>query len=176
MKIRSLFAIVLFVPIIAMGSINQEATHDEKGRITRKISEAGVVSEYTYHPTNGKLIRVSSSELKTEFSYDKYDNLIRATNSKGQVIDLYYDDEQHIQRMVSINHADNTRYELTFKYNATGKPTEISLEDTGKIEVEYDEKGEISKVSSNDGVQMALKVTQAFQNLLSVVNIAGVCF
>jgi hypothetical protein len=37
---------------------------------------------------------------------------------------------------------------LAFKYNALGKPVEIEMEQIGKINVAYDNYGEIKKVGS----------------------------
>jgi YD repeat-containing protein len=150
-----------------------ETIYDDKGRVIRKANNAGGVTQYVYHPQSDKLIMVWNNDLKTEFHYDKQGNLIRAEDSNGRVIDLDYRDTPQIQRMVDVNRADKTRRELTFKYNAAGKPTEIALVGTGKITVDYDDKGEISKVNSSQGAKMALQVTQAFQNLLSVVKVAG---
>lgn len=63
---------------------------------------------------------------------------------------------------------------LSFKYNALGKPVEIEMKNVGKINVAYDNYGEIKKVESKQGHKMALQVTQAFQSLLSIVKPAGV--
>ena len=65
-------------------------------------------------------------------------------------------------------------YKRQFKYNALGKPTEISLEGEGSINVKYDRFGEIENVESEAGHEMALKVTQAFQELLEKIKPAGV--
>ena len=43
----------------------------------------------------------------------------------------------------------------------------------GKINVEYDNYGEIKNVKSKQGHKMALRVTQAFQSLLKIVKPAG---
>jgi hypothetical protein len=50
----------------------------------------------------------------------------------------------------------------------------LKLEKIGKINVAYDNYGEIKKVDSEAGPKMALQVTQAFQNLLNIVKPAGV--
>jgi hypothetical protein len=63
---------------------------------------------------------------------------------------------------------------LEIKYNALGKPVEIKMKNTGKINVAYDNYGEIKKVESKQGHKMALQVTQAFQSLLAIVKPAGV--
>ena len=147
---------------------------DSMGRIVRKVDADGVVSEYVYHPQSGKLILVFSNDLRTEFHYDSRGNLVRAENSKDLVIDLEYGETTLIQRIVEVDGVNKRRHELTFKYNAAGRPTVIALAGMGKIDVEYDEQGEISKVNSKQGARMALQVTQIFQKLLSVVSVAGV--
>jgi hypothetical protein len=76
--------------------------------------------------------------------------------------------------MVDDDKAANQRRTLSFKYNALGKPVVIEMEKVGKINVAYDNYGEIKKVVSDAGHKMALQVTQAFQNLLSIVKPAGV--
>jgi hypothetical protein len=63
---------------------------------------------------------------------------------------------------------------LSFKYNSLGKPVEIEMMKVGKIQVAYDNYGEIKRVESKQGHKMALQVTQAFQNLLAIVKPAGV--
>lgn len=158
------------------GRNHQETTFDQKGRVIRQKNDAGKITEYTYDPQSDKLIAVMNDGLKTEFKYDGQGNLIRAENSKGQVIELDYSNTKLIQRMVEVNHIDKTRQELIFKYNKEGRPTEITLVGTGKITVEYDDSGEISNVESSEGAKMTLQVTQAFQNLLSVVQVAGTRF
>lgn len=150
--------------------------YDGQGRVIRKANETGGVSEYTYHPQSGKLIRFINSGRKTEFGYDEHGNLVRAESDNGQLVELDYANTQQIRHMVDVNPNENTRRELIFDYNAAGRPVEITLVGTGKIVVEYDEKGEISKVDSNGDIKIALKVMQAFQNLLSLVKVAGVNF
>jgi predicted RecB family endonuclease len=76
--------------------------------------------------------------------------------------------------MVDNDSKTNEKRTLSFIYNALGKPVEISMDNVGKINVDYDNYGEIKKVESKAGHKMALQVTQAFQNLLSIVKPAGV--
>jgi YD repeat-containing protein len=199
MKLQTLFAILLVAPVIAMAGIRPEHAElanplpdadgqsgvvdsasrrsgtevDAQGRIIRQADASGTVSQYVYHPKSGKLILVLSDELNTQFNYDERGNLTRAANSKGRVIDLEYAGTDLIQGMVERDGIDHRRRELRFKYNADGRPTEITMVGTGKIIVAYDDEGEISKVESKQGVKMALQVTRFFQDLLSVVKVAG---
>ena len=76
--------------------------------------------------------------------------------------------------MLDYDKSTKKKRQLEFKYNAQGKPTEIAMNKVGKINVKYDNYGEIQKVESKSGHKMALQVTQAFQSLLAIVKPAGV--
>jgi YD repeat-containing protein len=150
-----------------------EASYDGKGRIVRRANDTGGFLEYVYHPRNDKLILVLSPELDTEFHYDDEGQLTHAQTSKGRIIDLDYDPTAKIRRIVEVDGAAKSRRELTFKYNPAGRVSEINLLGTGRIAVEYDAKGEIARTTSSQGPAMALQITQAFQNVLGVVRVAG---
>ena len=151
--------------------VNSQASCDSAGR-TRRVEKAdGGFVEYFYHPKLNKISAIVTDQMSTVFSYDKTAELIRAYNTHGQLIVLGYDSHKHINHMVETSQSE--RRELTFKYNAQGKPVVIRLLGKGEIKVEYDEKGDISKVASKQGAKMALGVTQAFQMLLQVIKVAG---
>ena len=76
--------------------------------------------------------------------------------------------------MVDYQKKKDKKRALTFKYNAAGKPVEIAMSNVGKINVSYDNYGEIKGVKSSAGNKMAVQVTNAFKNLLSIVRPAGV--
>lgn len=156
------------------GQRKQDIILDDQGRVKRVNKSNGSFAEYTYHPNLNKVSAVVTNEGKTEFEYNKAGDLIRAKNSQGQLITLGYDSKKQINRMVETDKSRHTRRELTFKYNAQGKPAKIKLAGKGEINVEYDEHGEIAKVESKQGAKMALQVTEAFQLLLSVVKVGGV--
>jgi YD repeat-containing protein len=148
---------------------------DDKGRIIRQTDKTGGITEYIYHPRIGKLILVLSDRRRSEFHYDDQAKLIRAEDSTGRVIRMEYGDTGDptlIKRMFEGDSVNKRRHELAFKYNAAGKPTEITLIGTGKITVAYDDHGEISKVASKQSARMALQVTLVFQNLLRVISVA----
>ena len=98
----------------------------------------------------------------------------KAISSKGKAVLLIYNSKGKIKKMVDRNQKTKTKRVLAFTYNSIGKPVEIAMEKVGKIQVAYDNHGEIKKVESKAGHKMALQVTQAFQNLLVIVKPAGV--
>ncbi|MEC7182101.1 MAG: hypothetical protein VXW15_05265, partial [Bdellovibrionota bacterium] len=63
---------------------------------------------------------------------------------------------------------------LSFKYNSIGKPIEIAMSKVGKINVTYDNYGNIKRVQSSAGSRIAAQVTSAFQALLGIIRPAGV--
>ena len=154
------------------GSGIRETQFDEKGRTIRKGNSDGGYSDYIYH--GDKLILVLKKDQRTEFHYDAKGKLIQAANSKGKIVDIFYGEASDlICSMVVSKNAGEPRRELKFKYNENGKPVDITLVGVGNIHVAYGEDGEISKVESKDGANMALQVLQAFQDLMSMVAVAS---
>ncbi|MBL7665571.1 MAG: hypothetical protein JNM93_10600 [Bacteriovoracaceae bacterium] len=159
---------------IARGKHITNFEYNDKGLLTKKTSSRGEFVKIDYDNTINKIAKVENNEGWTKFSYDGKGNLQKALNSTGQAVLLIYDRNGRISKMVDQDEKTKQRRTLEFTYNAMGKPVEIAMEKVGKINVEYDNYGEIKKVDSKSGHQMALQVTQAFQNLLTVVKPAGV--
>ncbi len=148
--------------------------YNDRGLLTKKTSTKGEYVELQYHKTFNKITKVTNKAGWTEYSYNKKANLTKAISSKGQAVLLVYDSNGKITKMVDQNKKTKARRTLSFRYNATGKPTEIAMDKIGKINVAYDNYGEIKNVESKQGSGMAVQVTQAFQNLLAIVKPAGV--
>lgn len=156
------------------GSKKQDVVLDDQGRVKRIQKSDGGFSEYFYHPALNKVSVVKTDKGDTFFQYDQAGNLVEAYNSDGRLIKLQYDSKKRISRMLETNKTKHMRQELTFKYNAQGKPVKIKMVGKGEINVEYDDEGNISKVESKQGAVIALAVAAAFQSLSSVVKVAGV--
>lgn len=148
--------------------------YNDKGLLTKKASTRGDYVELKYHKKFNKIERVVNNKGWTNFEYDKKGNLSKAMDHEGKSVLLIYDRAGRIKKMVDYNKNSKKKRTLAFKYNALGKPIEIVMEKVGKINVAYDNYGEIKKVDSKAGHKMALQVTQAFQSLLSIVKPAGV--
>lgn len=158
---------------IARGNHVTNFEYNSNGLLTKKSSTKGDFVNIEYDDKINKIKKVSNNEGVTSFDYDQKGNLIKAANNQGKTVFLIYDTKGKISKMVDQESAAARRV-LAFKYNALGKPVEIEMEKVGKINVAYDNYGEIKKVDSSAGHQMALQVTQAFQNLLTIVKPAGV--
>ncbi|HVL10572.1 MAG TPA: DUF6531 domain-containing protein [Burkholderiaceae bacterium] len=152
-----------------------DTRYDAQGRLVHRADGQGGSADYVYHPRTGKLIMALGSKTQRIFRYDDCGRLIRADSSDGRQIELaYHPGSRQIARMVE-RQGEAAPRELTFRYNAAGKPTQIQLVGTGTIHVRYDARGEIEHVEApRGGTRTALQVTQAFSTLLQVVKIAGV--
>ncbi len=145
--------------------------YDGKSRMIEKEG-ADYILKATYNDDFNKITKIERKEKGsgetevTNFVYTANGDVTRVT-SKTITIELLYNEKNLISKMVGAEGI------LTFVYNDIGKPIEINMANEGSITVKYDEKGEIEKVESSQGSKMALKVTQAFQNLLTVVKPAG---
>lgn len=159
---------------IARGKHVTNFEYNGKGLLTSKTSTKGDFVKITYDKKLNKISEVKNQSGWTKFKYDRKGNLTTAQNSNKQAVKLIYDRKGKINKMVDKNLKTKKTRTLTFKYNALGKPVEISMSRVGKINVAYDNFGEIKRVESKSGHKMALQVTQAFQNLLAIVKPAGV--
>lgn len=158
---------------IARGNHVTNFEYNANGLLTKKTSTKGDFVNIEYDDKINKIKKVVNNEGTTDFEYDAKGNLVKAANNHGKIVFLIYDSKGKISKMVDQESATSRRV-LAFKYNALGKPVEIEMEKVGKINVAYDNYGEIKKVESSAGHKMALQVTQAFQNLLTIVKPAGV--
>lgn len=158
---------------IARGNHVTNFEYNAQGLLTKKSSTKGDFVNIEYDEKINKIKKVVNNEGTTDFDYDAKGNLVKAANNQGKTVFLIYDTKGKISKMVDQESASSRRV-LAFKYNALGKPVEIEMEKVGKINVAYDNYGEIKKVESSAGHKMALQVTQAFQNLLTIVKPAGV--
>jgi YD repeat-containing protein len=147
--------------------------YNQNGLLTKKESSKGDFVNIEYDDKINKIKKVVNNEGTTIFEYDPRGNLTQASNNQGKKVFLIYDSKGKIAKMID-QETNAEKRVLAFKYNALGKPVEIEMESIGKINVAYDNYGEIKKVDSSAGHKMALQVTQAFQNLLTIVKPAGV--
>ena len=159
---------------IARGKHVTNFEYNAKGLLTKKNSTRGDFVKISYDKVHNKISKVVNNNGSTEFAYNKKGNLVKALSSKGKAVALIYNSKGKITKMVDKDSKSKKKRVLAFKYNALGKPIEIEMQKVGKIQVAYDNYGEIKRVESKQGHKMALQVTQAFQNLLAIVKPAGV--
>lgn len=158
---------------IARGKHVTTFEYNGDGLLTKKTSTRGDFVSIEYDKKLKKISKVVNNRGSTSFKYDKKGNLVKAWN-KGRGVLLVYNRSGKITKMIDQDKKTKKKKTLSFAYNSLGKPTKIRIEKIGEISVSYDNYGEIKKVYSKSGHKMALQVTQAFQNLLSIVKPAGV--
>ena len=159
---------------ITRGKKVTDFEYNDKGLLLKKTSTTGEFVQLEYNNKFDKISKVTDKKGTTDFSYDSKGNLTKAVNSHGKAVLLLYDRKGQISKMVDNDLKTKKKRTLAFKYNTLGKPVEINMDSVGKINIAYDNYGEIKKVDSKAGHKMAVQVTQAFQNLLAIVKPAGV--
>jgi YD repeat-containing protein len=159
---------------IRRGDEETSFVYDGDGLLIKKSSNDGKFLRLEYDKKIRKINKVTNNEGWTKFAYDKSGNLAKAKNHRGKSVLLIYDLKGRISKMVDYEEKKSVKRALTFKYNTAGKPVEIAMSNLGSIKVTYDSYGEIKGVNSSAGKNMALQVTRAFKNLLSIVKPAGV--
>jgi hypothetical protein len=166
--------------LIKRGTDVTEFKYDAKGRVTYKATPSEI-TELSYDPKAAKVskaVRKAKSGSKkvkvSEYQYDQKFNLVYAKDSDGKGVQLVYDLNGRIKSMIVKTQGDKKLRTVEFKYNEQSKPIEITDRSIGTIKVSYKPSGEIAKVDSSGGKEVAAKVTQAFQSLLDVIKPAGV--
>jgi YD repeat-containing protein len=158
--------------VIARGKLVTKFRYNERDLLVEKSSTRGDFTRLSYHDGIDKIKRVENNDGVFDYEYDVAGNLTTARHA-GRLISLVYDVRGRIATMTDRGESGSRRT-LAFQYNELGKPTAIELVGIGRVDVLYDDRGEIRSVNSEAGQKMALEITQAFQTLLSIVSPSGV--
>jgi YD repeat-containing protein len=104
--------------------------------------------------------------IRTRFTYESQKcNLTLADTSEGQSVKLQYDAQGRISQI-----EDQAKKLVKIKYEARfGKPWVVTRPGLGTIQVTYKPDGEIQKVESKEGPNVAVQVASIFNNLLDII-------
>jgi YD repeat-containing protein len=104
--------------------------------------------------------------IRTRFIYEPAKcNLLSAETSEGQSVKLQYDPQGRISQI-----EDQSKKLVKIKYEPKfGKPWVVSRPGLGTIQVTYKPDGEIAKVDSKEGPNVAVQVASIFNNLLDII-------
>ncbi|MBX9767911.1 MAG: cell wall-associated protein wapA [Bdellovibrionales bacterium] len=128
------------------------------------------VTEFTYDGKTSKVTKVKVGKRQTDFEYDGRGNLTSAKNTIGQSVKLKYDDEGRISYI-----EDQAKRQVKIAYEKQfGKPNYVERIGVGSINVTYKANGEIDKFESASGPSVAVQVASTFNNLLDVIQPAGI--
>ncbi|MGZ3721925.1 MAG: DUF6531 domain-containing protein, partial [Bdellovibrionales bacterium] len=127
--------------------------------------DPGSKKEDARKPTQAKTERMVRS-VKTHFAYEAGKcNLLTADNSEGQTVKLQYDPQGRIAQI-----EDQSKKLVKIKYEPKfGKPAIVTRPGLGTIQVTYKGDGEIQKVESKEGPNVAVQVASIFNNLLDII-------
>ncbi len=182
------------VSSVVNGDSTEIEYHEQFGRPT-KIRRNGETYEYTYYP-NGQAKTKKGTYTFLTYTYDpkskkvskldsisydgkgkktgtrtysfKYDgkgNLIYADNSSGQKVNMSYDNKGRITSIL-----DQAKKTVKIEYEERyGKPAKVTRPGLGTIKVSYKTGGDIDKVESPEGPDIALQVASTFNNYLDII-------
>lgn len=145
---------------------------DKCQKVSRVLTEFFQKVDVPVTKAGGSAREVSSKNEKvirrfhTDFKYDpKKCNLIFAENSEGQKVRLSYDPRGRIAKI-----EDQSKKTVDIQYEEKfGKPSVVSRAGLGTIQVSYKEDGQIEKVDSKQGPEVAVQVATVFNNLLDII-------
>ena len=160
---------------ITRGKETTTFSYNKDCLLKKKNSSGGESVTLSYHKKFKKITRVVTKSGWSSFDYDpKKGVLSKGTNNQGQTVRLVYDRKNRIKRLIASTKKIKKKKTLEFRYNALDKPVEITMKGVGKININYNNNGEIKKVSSKAGHKVAVNINETFQSLLKIVKPAGV--
>ena len=166
---------------LSIGDGKQSAffKYDEKCRLISKETPIDK-TVITYHPTVGKVSALATYARESDtskdqplkvskFEYNRKGKLVHAETSDNRKVNIAYDQRGRILGM-----KDQDNDQLLFKYDERSKPVSIAHSVLGTIFLEYSNNGEVKKVTSPQGPQVQADVIRFYENLLALINSAGV--
>lgn len=106
---------------------------------------------------------------KSNFSYDRRGFLAQAWNSEGQRVTVTYDQKGRVNKVV-----DQAKKVMNIEYEERyGKPAVIARQGLGSIRMSYKSNGDIARVESAKGQQVAQQVASIFSNLMDFLSPAS---
>jgi len=135
------------------------------------------IQQYNYDEKHQKISKVTTTDIKSNqitwssFTYNAKGKLILGKTSDNLETHLVYGSDNQIASM-----RDESGQVVSFQYNDAGKPTRIEVADVGRMDITYDDQGEISSVDTAEGAghEVAISLTRIFQKLLNIVKPAGI--
>ena len=160
------------------------------GLLKKKTAPDGAITALTYEDKYRKVSSVERNGRKVEYNYDARGNLAWAFDSaENRRLDLKYDVGGRLTAVTEKRVVGNkpTKRDILFSYNpSNGKPEtikEISQDGSaGLIKIKYDSNGDVAGIMNGQGRAVsserefisAQHVADTFQNLIEIVQPAGV--
>jgi YD repeat-containing protein len=161
------------------------------GLLKKKTAPNGTVTALTYDPRHRKVSSVQTGARKISYTYDAKGNLATAhDHSENRKLELTYDLQGRItvvkETVPRAGSAQTVARNVFFRYDGGGRPIEIKERSPdgseGVIRMKYTAQGEVEGVFNGQGralasesdMETARNVAITFQNLLEIVQPAGV--
>jgi YD repeat-containing protein len=130
------------------------------------IEDAGVSPDKQARKTAATKSEKVVKTIRTRFTYEAQKcNLTLADTSEGQSVKLQYDPQGRISQI-----EDQAKKLVKIQYEPRfGKPWVVTRPGLGTIQVTYKSDGEIAKVESKQGPNVAVQVASIFNNLLDII-------
>jgi YD repeat-containing protein len=130
------------------------------------IEDAGVSPDKQARKTAATNSEKVVKTIRTRFTYEAQKcNLTLADTSEGQSVKLQYDPQGRISQI-----EDQAKKLVKIQYEPRfGKPWVVTRPGLGTIQVTYKSDGEIAKVESKQGPNVAVQVASIFNNLLDII-------
>jgi hypothetical protein len=122
-----------------------------------------VTVQYDRSTGQKSLLQVGAAWIRAEYS--ETGNLVHLWDSADDGIVMLYDTNDLISEIKSGHEKP-----IMIEYNSNGKPIKITIRGLGSLEVTYGQDGEVERVSSKDGDDIASEVSRTFDSLIEIID------
>ena len=146
-------------------------TYDKAGRLVSKTFGDTILAKYEYDELNRR-VKGQYFDVKWDYSYDQYNQLIGAKNSNGESYQYEYDSIGNRLKAVENGKTRDFTYNKLnqisndgYAYDAWGNMTK-----TPKAEYTYDLKNRLVEIKQNDGTVIHYEYDPLAQRITSTIN------
>ncbi|MEJ6950983.1 RHS repeat-associated core domain-containing protein [Natronospora cellulosivora (SeqCode)] len=153
---------------------NYQYEYDALGRLVKEINYLGDEQNFRYDPNNNLIEQIDYNSNKTNYNYDELNRLLQVVFADGNNNEFSYDSRglmttavndnsqqkyhyDQLARLIKVEvENENDQYTVEYQYNELGQRTKVSLDDGGILkervtEYFYDEASRLKELAFADG-------------------------
>jgi YD repeat-containing protein len=158
---------------ITQGDMTTTFKYNGEGLLLSRETNKGEFSRLEYNKNN-RISKVTNNHGTYHYDYNPKGELTKASGSNGQSLLIVYDAGGKMTKIAYQNKTSKANEVLDFKYNSMGKPVEIAVANVGKVNLEYDNAGQVKSVNDGKNENVTKKLNIVLENFSNLVQPAGV--
>ena len=146
--------------------------YDTSGNVTKVTDPLDNIVTFEYNEFGQMLSSKDANGNITSYEYDLNGNCVRKTTPDGLVMEMTYDSQNRMLTASAVVD-ENTRYTVSYQYDALGRLASYTDEEGNVFTTEYDSMGNVTAVSDANGVSFTRTQYDAAGNVIKTTNAAN---